>query len=173
MLFFDRVPEIEPEQLLAEAAAGGALQVLDIRAPQSVAAGAIELPPPARLLNVPGSRLVAARDPERIGLDRTLPVAVVCAHGNSSRQVTTYLNQLGFQARSVAGGMARWNRTVVVRELAPPPGFDRLLQLDRVAKGSLGYVVIAGGEALLVDPPRDACAYLDEVERARKPRWFR
>ncbi len=93
-------------------------------------------------------------------------MAVVCAHGNSSRQVTTYLNQLGFQARSVAGGMARWNRTVVVRELAPPPGFDRLLQLDRVAKGSLGYVVIAGGEALLVDPPREARAYLDAVERA-------
>ncbi len=41
-----------------------------------------------------------------------------------------------------------------------------LVGIDRVAKGSLGYVVIAGGEALLVDPPREARAYLGAVERA-------
>lgn len=166
MFFFERVPEVEPEELIAEAGRGEPLQVLDIRAPQAAAAGAIELAPPARYLNVPGSRLVVAGDPERVGLDRALPVAVVCAHGNSSRQIALYLNQRGFRARSVVGGMARWNRTLVARELAPPPGFDRLLQLDRVAKGSLGYVVIAGGEALLIDPPRDARLYLEEVARA-------
>ena len=144
MFFFDRVPEVEPEQLIAEAGRGEPVQVLDIRAPEYAAAGALELPPPARYLNVPGSRLVAAGDPARVGLDRSLPVAVVCALGHSSRQVTLYLNQRGFQARSVVGGMARWATTQVARELAPPPGFDRLVQVDRVAKGALGYVVDRG-----------------------------
>ncbi len=166
MFFFDRVPEVEPEQLIAEAGRGEPVQVLDIRAPESAAAGALELPPPARYLNVPGSRLVAAGDPARVGLDRSRPVAVVCALGHSSRQVTLYLNQRGFQARSVVGGMARWATTQVARELAPPHGFDRLVQVDRVAKGALGYVVVADGEALLVDVPHDPGRYLDEAERA-------
>lgn len=166
MFFFDRVPEIEPAELIAEAGRGEPLQVLDIRAPQTAAAGAIELPPPATYLNLPGSRLAALRDPSEIGLDRAKPVAVVCAMGNSSRQVTTWLNRLGYRARSVAGGMARWAITVVAREIAPPAGFDRLIQFDRVANGALGYAVLAGGEALLVDVPRDPGPFLDAVAAA-------
>ena len=77
MFFFDRVPEVEPEELLAEAERGEPVQILDIRAPQSAAVSAIDLPPPASYLNLPGSRLVALRDPSEIGLRRERPVAVV------------------------------------------------------------------------------------------------
>lgn len=166
MFFFDRVPEVEPEELVAEAERGEPVQILDIRAPQAAAVAAIGLPPPASYLNVPGSRLVALRDPSEIGLRRERPVAVVCAMGNSSKQVTTWLNRQGFRARSVAGGMARWGTLLVPRELPPPAGFDRLTQLDRLATGALGYVAIAGGEALLVDVPRQPEAYLEAVEAA-------
>lgn len=166
MFLFDRVPELQPEDLVAEAERGEPLQVLDIRAPQAAAETAIELPPPASYLNLPGSRLVALNDPSEIGLQRERPVAVVCAMGNSSKQVTTWLNRLGYRARSVAGGMARWASTVVPREIAPPAGFDRVIQFDRVAKGALGYALFAGGEALLVDVPRDPRPFLDAVAAA-------
>ena len=67
--------------------------------------------------------------------------------------------------------MARWALTVVPRDLSPwielASGLDHIIQLDRVAKGALGYVVLGGGEALLVDVPRHVDAYLDLVESAR------
>lgn len=166
MFFFDRAPEVEPEELVAEAERGEPVQVLDIRAPQAAAVSAIELPPPASYLNLPGSRLVALGDPSEIGLERERPVAVVCAQGNSSKQVTTWLNRQGYRARSVAGGMARWGALIVPRELAPPAGFDRLVQLDRLANGAIGYVAISGGKALLVDAPRWSDPYLEVVEAA-------
>lgn len=170
-LFSPRVPELEPERLVAELAAGEPLQVLDIRAPQATTSQRIEVLPPASYLNLPGSRLFALRDLAASGLDPSRPVAVVCGHGVSSRQVVAYLASRGYSARSLAGGMARWAVTVVARDLTVSfdlaPGLDRILQLDRVAKGALGYVLIGGGEALLVDVPRDPAFYLEVVASAR------
>ena len=166
MFFFDRVPEVEPEALIAEAERGEPVQVLDIRQPEAAARSAIGLPAPARYLNLPGSRLVALGDLSASGLDPALPVAVVCGHGHSSRQVTTWLNRQGYSARSVEGGMARWATTLIARDIAPPAGFDRVVQFDRVAKGALGYAVVAAGEALLVDVPRQPGRVLDEVAAA-------
>ena len=62
--------------------------------------------------------------------------------------------------------MAAWMRLVVPRELATPPALDRLVQLDRVGKGALGYLLASEGEALVVDPPRDSHAYLELAQEA-------
>ena len=43
-------------------------------------------------------------------LDRSMPVAVVCRSGNRSTQVTEYLDQLGFSAHNVDGGLRQWIR---------------------------------------------------------------
>jgi glyoxylase-like metal-dependent hydrolase (beta-lactamase superfamily II) len=72
----------------------------------------------------------------------------------SSLPVTEHLARRGHRACSLRGGMAAWAHAAVARELPPPDGFERLVQLDRPAKGALGYVLVAGGEALVVDPPR-------------------
>jgi glyoxylase-like metal-dependent hydrolase (beta-lactamase superfamily II) len=74
-----------------------------------------------------------------------------------------FLSQLGFTARSLRGGMAAWMVLAVPRELEPPPALDRFVQFDRVGKGALGYLLVSDGEALVVDPPRTAAAYLDAV----------
>jgi len=95
-----------------------------------------------------------------------MPVAVVCYRGNDSRVVAHHLNRLGYRAMSLQGGMGAWMNAVLPRELPAPAGFDRFIQLDRVGKGALGYVLISAGEALLVDPPRDASAYLAAVQAA-------
>jgi glyoxylase-like metal-dependent hydrolase (beta-lactamase superfamily II) len=48
----------------------------------------------------------------------------------------------------------------------PPRSLDLLVQLDRPGKGALGYLLISDGDALVVDPPRDATRYLDVVRTA-------
>jgi len=63
--------------------------------------------------------------------------------------------------------MAAWANAEIRRTLTPPAGFDHFLQFDRVAKGNLGYLLAAGGEALFVDPPRKPEAFLNAARELR------
>jgi len=146
------VPELSPTELLRQIDSGTSPQLLDIRAPERASRGHVEAD---GYFNVPGSRLARLGDPREIGLDPARPVAVICDRGISSRQVTAWLRQLGFDAHSLTGGMMRFMTSVVPREVSGLAGLDRLIQFDRVGKGALGYLAICGGEALAVDPGRD------------------
>jgi glyoxylase-like metal-dependent hydrolase (beta-lactamase superfamily II) len=57
--------------------------------------------------------------------------------------------------------MAAWADAVIPRELTPPTGFDHWIQFDRIAKGSLGYLVASEGKAFVVDPPRKWQPFVD------------
>jgi glyoxylase-like metal-dependent hydrolase (beta-lactamase superfamily II)/rhodanese-related sulfurtransferase len=158
-------PEVSPRELAQAIEAGEAVQVLDVRAPFRVSAR-IDLVPDERFHNIPGSQVMQRTDLRSTGLDPRIPVAVVCGWGNDSRVVTQHLKKLGWLAASVRGGMAAWGDLVLPRELPAPPPLDRLVQLDRVAKGALGYLLVSDGEAVIVDPPRDAAEYLREAAAA-------
>lgn len=156
------VEEIEPIDLATRLEAGDSMQVLDVRSPEHLASGRVDSVPPDLFHNVRGSEVIRMRDPgAAIGLDPGVPVAVVCARGNDSRIIAAFLERRGYTACSLRGGVLSWMRMVVPRELPPPPGFDRLVQFDRVGKGCLGYLLVAGAEALAIDPPRDWGPWVD------------
>ncbi|MDH3495366.1 MAG: MBL fold metallo-hydrolase [Gemmatimonadota bacterium] len=152
-------PEIPPGELAQALETDAPIQIVDVRAPQRLVAGRIEPVPESRFHNIVGSQLIRHRRLEDAGLDPALPIAVVCDHGNDSRALARHLNRLGGRARSLRGGMAAWMQLVLPRPVAAPPSLDRLVQLDRVGKGALGYALLSDGEALLVDPPLAADAY--------------
>ncbi len=152
-------PEITPEDLVLRVESGTPFRLLDVRA--NTASGRIDIVPEARYVNIRGSQVMAMGADVRTAVPNGDPVAVVCERGNSSRQVAAHLIDLGYRAQSVKGGMAAWGMAVVARPLAPPPGFDLFIQFDRVAKGATGYLLGAGGEAVIVDPPRKAQPYLE------------
>lgn len=161
------VPEISPEELVLRVESGAPFRVLDVRA--NTASGRIDIVPQECYVNIRGSQLMAMGANVKTAFPPSDPVAVVCERGNSSKQIAAHLNELGYVAQSIRGGMAAWGMAVVARPLAPPPGFDCLLQFDRVAKGATGYLLGAGGEALIVDPPRKAQPYLEAArERGLK-----
>lgn len=74
-------------------------QILDVREDFEVAQGTI---PGA--LHIPLGEL-GARVSE---LDRTVPVIAVCRSGNRSATAADALNQAGFTADTMAGGMTAW-----------------------------------------------------------------
>jgi len=158
--------DITPAELAQILTRGDPLQVLDVRAPQRLASGIIETPETARFVNLPNSKLFALQDPAEGGLERAMPVITVCGHGNSSKQAAGWLGGKGYQARSLRGGMAAWMQLLVPHTLLPPVGFSKLVQFDRLGKGALAYLLIADGEALIVDPPRDASTILAAVADA-------
>jgi glyoxylase-like metal-dependent hydrolase (beta-lactamase superfamily II) len=161
-----QVPEFTSAELAGILESGEPLQIMDVRAPEQVALGRIDLIPDARFHNVRGSELINHRDREATGLDPALPVAVVCGAGKDSRVLASHLGRMGLDARSLAGGMADWMRLAVPRTLDPPESLDRLIQFDRIGSGCLGYLLVSDGEALIVDPPLFSGAYLREIEEA-------
>lgn len=160
------IHEIQPSELARAIEGDEPIQVLDVRAPFRVAAGKIDLAPSDKFYNIVGSRLVTMQSAADTGLDASLPVAVVCGHGNSSKQAAQFLNQLGFSARSLRGGMAGWMTLNVTRHLPPPSSVDVLIQFDRVGKGALSYVLISDGNALVIDAPRNLEDIVETVEQA-------
>lgn len=155
--------EITPRELADRLEGGEAMQVLDIRAPHRLAAGMVEA---ERFFNVRGSEIMSGANPAGAGLDPDTPVAVVCGLGNSSQPVAHYLRMTGWTARSLKGGVAAWMNLLRQRVLAPPAGADRFVQFDRLGKGSLGYLIVSGEEALAVDPSRDWTVWRDVAREA-------
>ena len=152
-------PEISPDELARRLDRGEPVQVLDIRAPEKVARGRVEFGAGLDFKALPGSRLYQLPTLDPLGLNAGAPIAVICGHGNSSKPMTTFLRGNGLEAYSVVGGMAAWETVYVARSLTPTPSFERVVQLDRVGKGALSYVLVSDGEALVVDPGRHVDRY--------------
>src|SRR5438876_9361603 len=148
------LPQISPHELAQRLDRGEPLQLLDIRASERVAQGAVSLGPTLDFRAFPASQMYALPRLDPLALDPGRPVAVMCGHGNSSRQATLFLRAQGFDAYSVTGGMAAWETVYLPRFLTPTPSVQRVVQLERVGKGALSYVLVSDGDAVVVDPGR-------------------
>ena len=153
------LPQIPPQELAERLDRGEPLQVLDVRAPEKVERGHIVLGPELDFHAHPNSKLFALPDVTALHLDTTRPIAVVCGHGNSSKKATAFLRERGYEAYSVIGGMAAWETVYVARHLSPTPSLSHVVQLDRVGKGALSYVLVSDGDAVVVDPGRHVERY--------------
>jgi rhodanese-related sulfurtransferase len=92
--------------------------ILDVREPQEWQAGHI-----ATALHVPMNEVPnrVAYQPE--DLDPARPCVVVCRSGHRSAHVTAWLNQHGFDAVNLDGGMLAWAATgrAMISETGQPP----------------------------------------------------
>jgi len=50
--------------------------------------------------------------------------------------------------------MAAWEQVLIPRALPAPSGMSHLIQVDRVGKGALSYVLGSDGEGVVIDPAR-------------------
>jgi rhodanese-related sulfurtransferase len=93
------------------AAAGGALQLIDVREPYEREAGYID-----------GSlHIELGQLSERAGeLERERPVVFYCRAGSRSQMAAQAFRASGFEAYSMSGGLLRWAEEG--RELAPEDG---------------------------------------------------
>src|SRR3989475_6416971 len=100
------VPLIPAADLARRLDQGEHLQLLDIRSAERVAQGRVPLGATLNFRALAASQLYQLATLEPLGLDPAAPVAVICGHGNSSTQAARFLRERGFDAYSVAGGMA-------------------------------------------------------------------
>ena len=153
------MPQLSPEDLARRLDRGEPVQILDVRAPEHLVTGRVTLGARLAFKNLKGSTLYAMPTLEELGLDPAAPIAVICGHGNSSQRAARFLLERGVTACSVTGGMAAWEQVQVPRPLSPPSGMTHLIQVDRVGKGALSYVLGSDGEGVVIDPSRHLESY--------------
>ena len=151
--------EISAEDLARRLDSGDRVQLLDVRSPGSVARGRITFGAGLDFHALPGSQVERALSSNALGVDSQQEVLVVCGHGNSSKRTAALLNRRGLDAYSVAGGMAAWDAVYLPRRLSSTRTIEHLVQLDRVGKGALSYVLVSDGDAVVIDPGRHVERY--------------
>jgi rhodanese-related sulfurtransferase len=95
------VPEITPTEFVARRDRGDPVTLLDVREDWEL--GVASVP---GIVHIPMGQ-VADRLTE---LDRSREIAVLCRSGRRSLEVAKFLQQNGFRAVNVAGGILAWSR---------------------------------------------------------------
>ncbi|KHO47715.1 MAG: rhodanese [archaeon GW2011_AR5] len=146
---------IKSSELKKKLDSGEKLVILDVREPFEFVDWHI---PGA--INVPVSRVM--RNPE-LDVPKDSEIIAVCAHGMRSAAATRYLIMAGFEnVSSLEGGMVEWNGVYDVVRIN-----ENVLQIRRIGKGCLGYVIAGGGEAVVIDPTVDIDVFIRAAGASR------
>lgn len=95
---------------------------------------------------------------EQLPKDREM--VVVCGKGGASEFVAETLQEKGYSASSLVGGMLSWSQYYHPKVVFED---DRLkiIQINRLAKGCLSYAVVSRGKGMILDPSHKLEVYLD------------
>lgn len=100
-------------------------------------------------INVPLGELFMSEIQNKIPKNKK--IITICSHGNRSMVAQFVLAQNGIESSSLHGGMALWNQvlsdTVAVKEKELT-----IIQVEKIGKGCLSYIIDSSGEAVVIDP---------------------
>jgi len=150
--------EIEPTELKKKIDNHENIFILDVRTPQEYEAWKLSYENHQNPKLIPVDRLFM-NDPNLLKeIPKDQEIVTLCAHGNRSMMAARLLNQLGYNVKSVKGGMAGWNKVYDVAEVPVPiEASFRIWQIRRISKGCIGYIVSSKEDktAVVIDPSRE------------------
>ncbi|SHG92632.1 MBL fold metallo-hydrolase [Halobaculum gomorrense] len=158
---------ISPESLKRRIDAGEAVTLLDTRMASDYEEWKID-GETVESINVPYFEFLEDDIDEdvlnRIPDDRE--VTVLCAKGGASEYVAGTLLDLGYDVNHLEDGMNGWARIYEREAITNYDGEGTLYQYQRPSSGCLGYLLVDGDEAAVVDPLRAFTdRYLDDAEK--------
>lgn len=106
------------------------------------------------------------------GFEEGDEIIALCAKGVSSHKLAERLEEMGFEdVKSLRGGMREWSGLYDVVPVASRNPYLKVIQLQRRAKGCIGYIVGSSesGEAAAIDVSR----YTDKFLEAASERGFK
>jgi glyoxylase-like metal-dependent hydrolase (beta-lactamase superfamily II) len=153
------VPTIDVGDLLRAADVGAPLLLLDVRNDDEVKAWKVEARRPIETVYVPYFDFIEDEAGSVARVPGGRDIVVLCAQGGSSEMVAGMLVDAGIPARNVRGGMVAYGEylePVAVPLQAAEAGRFTLWQINRRGKGCLSYIVGSNGDAVVVDPMKNA-----------------
>ena len=156
--------EIEPYDLKIKMDSGENLYILDVRTPEEYKSWKISYDKQVEPSLVPLDKLSSAEQIRNIPKERE--VITVCSHGMRSKMAAEYLSQLGYNVKSIRGGMVAWNK---VNDLALIPSNSdlnlKIWQIRRISKGCMTYLISYFNDAVVIDPPCSSAASIYEIAK--------
>jgi len=146
---------ISTKELKQKIDSGEQLVILDVREPHEYMNWHID-----GSINLPVSNLMHRGF--RIELPKDHEIVTVCAHGYRSETARRILAEHGYNVRSLDGGMVEWNSVYDFSEIQ-----EGVVQIRRVGKGCLSYLLISNNEAVIIDPIADTEIYQEAVKDAK------
>lgn len=122
--------------------------------------------------HIPGSIHVAAYDElkknnpdalKSVDFDKSIPVVTVCARGKTSLIAADLLENKGYAAYSLQGGMKAWSLSWNTAAIS----FDHfeIIQFRRTGKGCLSYLIVSDQEAMVIDASLPVMVYQELLDQ--------
>lgn len=125
--------------------------LLDVREPEEYANHKI-----SGAVNVPLDRLFKSGACDEIPKNKK--IVTICSHGNRSMIATFALAKNGLESTSLDGGMAGWSQVLAHSTIHDKNGI-KVIQVEKVGKGCLSYMVVSNGKAAVIDAVHPAHRY--------------
>ncbi|MFC4767200.1 MBL fold metallo-hydrolase [Effusibacillus consociatus] len=151
------VTDISAKELHHRINSGKSVFILDVRNPDEYNDWKIE-GKNLQSVNVPYFDFLDDDEKNFKDLPRDMEIVVVCAKGGSALMVAEILDEKGYKVSYLGEGMLEWSRFYHPVTIATDENM-RLIQVNRLAKGCLSYMVISQGQAMVVDPNRHIDEY--------------
>jgi glyoxylase-like metal-dependent hydrolase (beta-lactamase superfamily II)/rhodanese-related sulfurtransferase len=122
--------------------------LLDVREPEGFKQWSIE-----GSFNIPLTDLLSEQKTlDKIPNDKT--IITICPHGNRSTIAKYLLERYGYRVRSLEGGLKAWSTAFehTYKEFVFSKNLVKVVQIRRIGKGCISYVVESGGESAVIDP---------------------
>ncbi|HEY9385440.1 MAG TPA: MBL fold metallo-hydrolase [Nitrososphaeraceae archaeon] len=147
--------EIEAAELKQKIDRGDDIYILDVRTPEEYYAWKISYNKYRDLPLIPINQLFSSTQMALRHVPKDKEIVTVCAHGNRSMIAARLLSELGYNVKSVKGGMAQWNNIYDIAVISSNPGlYVKIWQVRRISKGCMGYIIATeiDKNAVVIDP---------------------
>ncbi len=99
-------------------------------------------------VNIPLQDIFKDENISKIPKDKE--IITICPHGNRAMVATFALTRNGIESHVLTGGLARWSQ--VLNPVTAVEQNPRIIQIEKIGKGCLSYMLISEGQAIVVDP---------------------
>ena len=149
--------QIEAERLKEKLDNGEDVFILDVRTPSEHAAWKLSYDKYDETPVIPIEKLSDSPNQLAKQIPKDKEIVTLCGHGMRSQIAAQMLSKMGYNVKSIKGGMAAWNQVYDVAEvpLGNATKDVRVWQLRRVSKGCMAYVIASGKSATVIDSTCD------------------
>jgi glyoxylase-like metal-dependent hydrolase (beta-lactamase superfamily II)/rhodanese-related sulfurtransferase len=149
--------QIDAEKLKEKLDKGEDVFIVDVRTPAEHAAWKLSYDKYGETPVIPVDKLSGSPNQIAEQIPKDKEIVTLCAHGMRSQMAAKVLSKMGYDAKSIKGGMAAWNQVYDVAEvpLSNAANDVRVWQLRRVSKGCMAYVIASGKSATVIDSTCD------------------
>lgn len=157
------IPLLTVEQLHDKMNSGAGVFILDVRNESDYNDWKVE-GKKVKSVNVPYFNFLEEDENNYRELPKDQEIVVVCAKGGSSEFIVEMLIDKGYRTYSLQGGMLAWSQFYHPTTVSSDKEM-KLIQVNRLSKGCLSYVIVSKGKAMVVDPNQQIDVYLNMAER--------